>query len=252
MQRTLKRIFEVPEIAGREVTWTSFAWWGWHMALAFMSVSPLSLALLRRSHSLSVCVHVSLGLQMDCVQTPSYWSDSSLLLFDSWRSFLATWSRSTRLETRTKESNMCASFGVLNLQPQGKWILGYVQLQPTLILTVVWERAYVSGPENWWTMPENGKVRRNSGGGSERYWRANRSSCLAIGRERLFEPSGCWFPPQCPSGEVKFLDLFGTDYCESIWQGWFHWSRTKVRGSKTTRHRRGLNHKPCRLEIGSR
>ena len=75
---------------------------------------------LRRSHSLSVCVHASWDLQMDCVQTPSYWSDSSLLLFDSWRSFLTTWSRSTRLETRTKESNMCASFRVLNLQAQWK------------------------------------------------------------------------------------------------------------------------------------
>ena len=29
-------------------------------------------------------------------------------------------------------------------------------------------------------------------------------------------------------------------------------SRTKVRGSKTIRHRRRLHHKPCRLEIGSR
>ena len=26
MQRTLKRELKVPEIAGREVTWTSFAW----------------------------------------------------------------------------------------------------------------------------------------------------------------------------------------------------------------------------------
>ena len=68
---------------------------------------------LRRSHSLSVCVHASWDLQMDCVQTPSYWSDSSLLLFDSWRSFLTTWSRSTRLETRTKESNICASSRVV-------------------------------------------------------------------------------------------------------------------------------------------
>ena len=121
---------------------------------------------LRRSHSLSVCVHASGDLQMDCVQTPSYWSDSSLLLFDSWRSFLTTWSRSTRLETRTKESNMCASFRVLNLQAQWKWMLGYVHLQPTVILRVVWVRAQMLGPERWWTMPEKGKVRGNSGGGS--------------------------------------------------------------------------------------
>ena len=33
--------------------------------------------------------------------------------------------------------------------------------------------------------------------------------------------------------EVKFLDSLKTDYCESICRGCFHWSRTKVRGSKT-------------------
>ena len=32
--------------------------------------------------------------------------------------------------------------------------------------------------------------------------------------------------------------------------GCFHWSRTKVRGSKTIRYRRSLNHKRCRLGIG--
>ena len=121
---------------------------------------------MRRSRSLSVCVHASGDLQLDCVQTPSYWSDSSLLLFDSWRSFLTTWSRSTRLETRTKESNMCASFRVLKLKAQWKWMLGYVHLQQTVILRVVWVRAQVLGPERWWTMLEKGKVRGNSGGGS--------------------------------------------------------------------------------------
>ena len=52
--------------------------------------------------------------------------------------------------------------------------------------------------------------------------------------------------------EVKFLDLIKTDYCESICQGCFHWSRTKVRKSKTIRYRPSLNHKPCRLETGGR
>ncbi len=33
---------------------------------------PCELNFLRRSHSLSVCVHASVDLQMDCVQTPSY------------------------------------------------------------------------------------------------------------------------------------------------------------------------------------
>ena len=40
------------EIAGREVSWTSFAWWDWHMALALMSVSALLLALSVRTSSL--------------------------------------------------------------------------------------------------------------------------------------------------------------------------------------------------------
>ena len=107
------------------MSWTSL-----RLALAFMSMSALLLALsvrtsslenfffLRGSRSLSVCVHASGDLQMDCVQTPSYLCNSSLLLFDCWRSFLTAWSRSTRLETRTEESSMCASFRVLNLQTQ--------------------------------------------------------------------------------------------------------------------------------------
>jgi len=36
--------------------------------------------------------------------------------------------------------------------------------------------------------------------------------------------------------------------CESIRQGCFHWSRTKVKGSKTIRYRRSLNYKRCRLK----
>jgi hypothetical protein len=42
-------------------------------------------------------------------------------------------------------------------------------------------RADMLGPERWWTMPEQGQARGNSGGGSQRYWRANRSSDLGIG-----------------------------------------------------------------------
>ena len=46
------------------------------------------------------------------------------------------------------------------------------------------------------------------------------------------------------------MDLLKTNYCESICQGCFHLSGTKVRGSKTIRYRRSLNHKLCRLGIG--
>ncbi len=162
------------------------------MALALMSVSLVACFVrqnqftcefhfLHRSHSLSVCVHASWDLHMDFGQTSSCWSDFSLLLFDSWRSFLTTWSRSTRLETRVKECNLCASFRVLNLHAQWKWMLGYVHLQPTVILRVVCIRAQMLGPERWWTMLEQGKARGNSGGGSKRYWRANRSLNLGIG-----------------------------------------------------------------------
>ena len=50
---------------------------------------------------------------------------------------------------------------------------------------------------------------------------------------------------------IRFLDLLKTDYCESICQGCFnfHWSRTKVRGSKTIRYRPSLNHKPCQRRL---
>ena len=49
--------------------------------------------------------------------------------------------------------------------------------------------------------------------------------------------------------EVKFLDLLKTSCCESICQLCFHWSRTKVRGSKTIRYRPSPNNKQCRLGI---
>ena len=42
------------------------------------------------------------------------------------------------------------------------------------------------------------------------------------------------------------FDLLKTDYCESICQGCFCRSRTKVRGPKTIRQRPSLNQKLCR------
>ena len=50
--------------------------------------------------------------------------------------------------------------------------------------------------------------------------------------------------------EVKFLDFSTTNDCESIYQGCFHWSRTKVRGSKMIRYHRSSHSKRCRLGIG--
>ena len=43
--------------------------------------------------------------------------------------------------------------------------------------------------------------------------------------------------------EVKFLDWRKINCCESVCQRHFHWSRTKVRGSKTIRYRRSLYYK---------
>ena len=53
--------------------------------------------------------------------------------------------------------------------------------RPIRPLWWIWVRAYLLGPERWWTMPEQGEVRGNSDGSSKRYWRANRSSDLGIG-----------------------------------------------------------------------
>jgi hypothetical protein len=49
--------------------------------------------------------------------------------------------------------------------------------------------------------------------------------------------------------EVKFLDRRKTNYSESICQECFHWSRTKVWGSKAIRYRPSSNHKRCQLAI---
>ncbi len=205
------------EGAGREVSWTSFALRDWRTTLAFMSVSALLLALSVRTSSLVnltfcvgriECVHASGDLQMDCVQTPSYWSDSSLQLFDSWRSFLTTWSRSTRLETRAKESNMCASFLVSNLQAQCKWMLGYVHLQPTVILRVVWVRAWVLGPEGWWTVLVKVNSERN-------FWATVSPKWFSIGPwVKLFRPSG----RGRPLGRNFWPPPAGTSYLGETWQ----------------------------------
>ena len=79
---------------------------------------------------------------------------------------MTKWFYSTRLETRTKESSICASSWVANLCAQWKWLLGYLRQQPTNQLREVWVWAFLLGPERWWTMPEKGKLRGNSDGGS--------------------------------------------------------------------------------------
>jgi len=41
---------------------------------------------------------------------------------------------------------------------------------------------------------------------------------------------------------MAFFDLSKTDYCESMCQGCFYWSRPEVRGSNTIRYHPSLNH----------
>ena len=105
----------------------------------------------------------------------------------------------TRLETRTKESNMCASHAARrSRKAQWKWRqspTGLGRIPPLALKRPCGRtagpsrqrrlrggaRAYTLGPERWWTMPEQGEVRGNSDGGPQRFWRANRSSDLGIG-----------------------------------------------------------------------
>jgi len=86
----------------------------------------------------------------------------------------------TRLETRTKESKVCASQWQ-ELLAEWKWLLILLPWQPTFQLWLVCVWAHALGPERWWTMPGKNKVRGNSDGSLLRYWRANRSSYLGIG-----------------------------------------------------------------------
>ena len=94
-----------------------------------------------------------------------------------------------------EESNMCVSLRIFNVQAQRKWMLGYVHLQPPMILSVLKERA-VSRPESWWTTPEQDKVRRSSGA---RSWRDNRSLYLSFAACVSVSGCGC----VCVSGCVS-------------------------------------------------
>jgi hypothetical protein len=103
---------------------------------------------------------------------------------------------STRLETRTKESNTCASVRVANLGAEWKQraaLSGRLRWEGVRVRACsrttgrpgfswrVWARAYLLGPERLWTMGDQDEARGNSGGGPKWYWRANRSSELPIG-----------------------------------------------------------------------
>ena len=117
----------------------------------------------------------------------------------------------TRLETRTKESSMCASHWVLlNLKAKWKWKLpfgswGVIQLVGATpsghICLAIWPRKSVhAGTRKMVNYAWAGWSQRKL------WWRSvavlTCKSIVKLGYrgERLIEPSSCWFPPKFPSG----------------------------------------------------
>ena len=79
---------------------------------------------------------------------------------------------SSRLETRTKESNRFVSLrGVQNQTQEG--------VAKASLLRVAWTN--LLGPDRWWTIVVQGEAERKFGGSSKRCWRANRSWEMTIG-----------------------------------------------------------------------
>ena len=103
----------------------------------------------------------------------------------------------TRLETRTKECNACASLRrcivdcVMKVYTKTFFVMMPnhafcgVSIVRLLLLWEVRDKARSIRPERWWAIPAQGEARGNSGGSSQRYWRANRSSDVGIGAKDL-------------------------------------------------------------------
>ena len=63
---------KVPEVAGSNLSWTSFAWWNWRMTLAFMSVS-VSVAFLVQN----CCSILDVHFWQQCSSSPAKSLDPS-------------------------------------------------------------------------------------------------------------------------------------------------------------------------------
>jgi len=72
--------------------------------------------------------------------------------------------------------------GFLCLKSSVVKAMSFKMLQPASYsqLSMVCVQVCMIRPERWWTMLAKNEVRRNSDGGSYRYWRANRSSYVGI------------------------------------------------------------------------
>ena len=117
-----------------------------------------------------------------------------------WPVLLLAWHLSTRLETRTKESNACVSFWAVKLCCVLKEIVG--MFAPATNQAIVWG---LSGSMCVRTRKMVNYAWGKQGQG-KLWWRlvailtCKSFVILEYRGERLIEPSSSWFPPKFPSG----------------------------------------------------
>jgi len=162
---------------------------------------------------------VALGSMLTSVYfvvfTRQWWSSRLCKpLASLWR--LTKWYSTTRLETRTKESNMSASVWVVNPNAEWKWrgrfrtcpLVGIEALRCDEALPTDLLPSVVVGLS--WSSPVRTRKMVNYAwaGWSQRklWWRSvavlTCKSIVGLGYrgERLIEPSSSWFLPKFPSG----------------------------------------------------
>ena len=126
------------------------------------------------------------------------------------RTLAIKWPHSTRLETRTKESNMCASLRVKEARGRNESEGGLVSLRREPVPRggcIVDRPILLSGRFEWertcWD-PKDGELCLNRVKPGKLWWRLVAIlTCKSIVKfeyrgERLIEPSSSWFPPKFP------------------------------------------------------